>query len=403
MRKIIKFFVTVCILFIGPVFLNAQVIITEVMYDIDGADTGREWIEVKNTSSDSVDLSVWKLFEANTNHKINAVSGAILNSGGFAIIADNTGKFLIDNPNFTGLLFDSAFSLSNTGENLILRDEFLVDIDSVSYDSGMGAGGDGNSLQKNLSGKWVASIPTPGGEIGEGSPISTTTNLVSENISSNTVVKDSKDSISSHSSQSVIKVSYEPPQLEVFAGRPRFGFVGVPLSFEAETKSTKNIPLGNAVSSIWSMGDGTQKFGQFISHVYEFPGDYIVILNSKSGGASAVAKIPVKIIEPSIEIIDVNTRYVEIANRDYRELNLGSFILETLGGRFIVPTDTIIYPQSSVKLPSTVTKLSIPFEFIRIADSRGKIVITKPILTVDPVILMPMGLSIEELSKKLIR
>jgi len=96
-------------------------------------------------------------------------------------------------------------------------------------------------------------------------------------------------------------------------------------------------------------------------------------------------------------------RYVEIANRDYRELNLGSFILETLGGRFIVPTDTIIYPQSSVKLPSTVTKLSIPFEFIRIADSRGKIVITKPILTVDPVILMPMGLSIEELSKKLIR
>jgi len=403
MRKTRKFFIAAFALFIGPSFLNAQVIITEIMYDIDGTDSGREWIEIKNTGNDQIDLSEWKLFEANTNHKINAVTESILNSNNFAIIADDPEKFKIDNPKFAGLLFDSTFSLNNTGENLILRDESLMDIDSVLYVPAIGAQGDSNSLQKTSTGKWTAINPTPGMDIGvdninNSSSTTDTTNSISENISSST----SENSlISSHSSQSVIKISYDPPELEVSAGRYRLGFVGTPMTFESETKSTKNIPLGNAVSNVWSMGDGAQKFGQFISHIYEFPGDYIVILNSKSGGASAVAKVAVKIIEPRTEIISANTEYIEIANRDYRELNLGNFVIETRGNRFIVPPDTIIYPYSSLKLPSKITKLSAFIDFVRVVDSRGKIITTKQIINVDPLIIMPEGLNVEELSQKI--
>ena len=90
------------------------------------------------------------------------------------------------------------------------------------------------------------------------------------------------------------------------------------------------------------MGDGTQKSGQFISHAYEFAGEYVVILNSQSGGASAVSKVRIKIVEPKPAINFANTEYIEIHNRDVHELNLGGFILETNSGRFIIPTDTII-------------------------------------------------------------
>ncbi len=46
----------------------AEVVISEIMYDVSGSDTDREWVEVYNNSSSAVDFTSWKLFEANTNH-----------------------------------------------------------------------------------------------------------------------------------------------------------------------------------------------------------------------------------------------------------------------------------------------------------------------------------------------
>ena len=52
----------------------ANILINEVMYDVEGTDTDREWIEVYNDGSESVDLSTYKLFEANTNHGLTLSS-----------------------------------------------------------------------------------------------------------------------------------------------------------------------------------------------------------------------------------------------------------------------------------------------------------------------------------------
>ena len=146
--------------FTVPFLSFANVSFTEIMYDVSGSDTGREWVEI--TADTATDLSDWKLFEANTNHTLTLVKGAALvPAGSFVVIADNTEKFLLDFPSFTGTLFDSSFSLSNTGETISLRNADLVDTDTVSYTSGQGAAGDGNSLQK-INSVWAASLPTPG-------------------------------------------------------------------------------------------------------------------------------------------------------------------------------------------------------------------------------------------------
>ncbi len=164
-----RFSKTLKIIFIAAILSvalqsQAQVVITEIMYDLSGADTGREWIEIKNSSTDAVDLSHWKLFEENVHHGLTITEGSgILSGGAFAIIADNTQKFLLDWPGFSGTLFDSTFSLSNTGETLVLKNEILNSVDSVAYDSSMGAAGTGESLQKISSG-WIAQAPTPARE-----------------------------------------------------------------------------------------------------------------------------------------------------------------------------------------------------------------------------------------------
>lgn len=137
-------------------------IISEIMYDLPGSDAGREWIEITNTSSQPVDVSSLKLFEASTNHALSLVLGSkILPPNGSAIIADDPVKFKIDWPNYLGALFNSTFTLSNANETLVLKDSSLATVDSVSYDHSQGAAGDGNSLQWNGS-IFVPSKPTPG-------------------------------------------------------------------------------------------------------------------------------------------------------------------------------------------------------------------------------------------------
>jgi len=347
---IVLFFILV---FFSPVSaVSAQVMMTEIMYDLEGTDTGREWIELYNTGSSGVDLADWKLFEGNTNHRLTAQDASVIPAQGFAIIADNLAKFLTDNPNFSGVLFDSTFSLSNEGEALILRDGSGTDIDSVTYSSSMGATGDGNSLQKSGS-EWVAALPTV---------VSIGLINSSQSIDSSTTTEDSKisnnkgGSHGSYASQFIANESADNAPLEVSSGRDRLGFVGTPLSFEARVKSPKNLQ-SIYVSHQWSMGDGTKKSGQFISHTYVYPGEYIVILNSEHGGDRAVSKVMVRIVSPQVSIREVNDDFIEIVNDGIDELNLGSWSIETHGGRFVIPQDTIVLPKKSIRLPSGATRI----------------------------------------------
>ncbi len=141
------------------------------MYDAPGADTGREWIEVVNQGSQTIDIGKYKLLESGTNHTLKVVQGvSVLAPNGVAIIAADPTKFLSDYPAFVGTLFDSAFSLSNTGESLSLKDASSSVLDAVSYAATADANGTGGSL--NLSeGNFVAAMASPGVYPGPMTPV----------------------------------------------------------------------------------------------------------------------------------------------------------------------------------------------------------------------------------------
>lgn len=140
--------------------------INEIMYDLPGSDSGREWIELFQEEKECVNLSGWKLYEGGTNHRLNLYQGQmILCAGEYAIIADKPEKFLADNHGFSGTIIDSSFSLSNTGETLALKDSAGTIIENISYNSDLGAKGNGKSLERNSTG-WFESIAnsTPGAQ-----------------------------------------------------------------------------------------------------------------------------------------------------------------------------------------------------------------------------------------------
>ena len=162
--KRIAFAFLVIIFFSPYYFAQAGLEINEIMYDLKtGSDDGREWVEVFNDSDSPVDFSIFKFFEGDTNHKLTLIQGDIkVGTVGYAIIVADNIKFKIDWPNFSGNIFDSSFSLSNSGETLAIKNADLI-LDEYTYKSSSGGAGDGKSLQK-INGVWVASIPTPGTE-----------------------------------------------------------------------------------------------------------------------------------------------------------------------------------------------------------------------------------------------
>lgn len=166
-RKIILFLLFVA-LFTPGCFVFANLEINEIMYDLKtGSDDGREWVEIYNNSDVSVDLPSYRLFEADTNHKIKLVEGdTSIPAKGYAIIISSPIKFKTDwsnlftEPVFVNI-FDSSFSLNNDGEVLMIKDKDLKIIDQYTYKSNLGGAGDGKSLQK-INGVWQGATPTPG-------------------------------------------------------------------------------------------------------------------------------------------------------------------------------------------------------------------------------------------------
>ncbi|HVZ76230.1 MAG TPA: lamin tail domain-containing protein [Candidatus Paceibacterota bacterium] len=117
-----------------PALASASVDITYVEYDLPGSDAGREWIEITNNGSESVDISKYRFREGGVNHKLTLVSGtSTLVAGASAYIAEDPATFASEHPGTTEAIFKSSFSLSNSGETLALVDASSSVVATYTY------------------------------------------------------------------------------------------------------------------------------------------------------------------------------------------------------------------------------------------------------------------------------
>jgi hypothetical protein len=110
------------------------VVINEVLYDADGSDSGREWVELHNTMTEDVDVSGWMLQVAGSSFSTKATlpENTIIPAGSYYIVggeqaADDLGY----SPNFV-----VSWSLGNAGSNIDgvrLLDCNEVILDTVLY------------------------------------------------------------------------------------------------------------------------------------------------------------------------------------------------------------------------------------------------------------------------------
>lgn len=333
----------------------ASAAITEIMYDLPGSDAGREWVELQNTGTETVSFAEWKFFEGDTNHGLSFFRGeATTSPGGFAIIADDPAKFLLDWPSFSGTLYGSSFSLGNSGEALALKFDGAV-IDEVPYTSSSGAAGDGHSLQKTASG-WQALPPTPAAAVTP-APAAFQTSTPS-GVSSQT----SGASAPPAAGVSSAGGAPSPAEQKIFVGMtaPANAVTGADVLFEARALGFKKEPLPQA-RYLWSFGDGASAEGARVLHVYHYPATYVVLVEASSGEWSATDRTEIAVATPELFIPRLKAGpdgFIELQNSGSDDLDLSRWFLKSGSQFFTFPKGTILPAQKTVPFAAAITRLS---------------------------------------------
>jgi len=338
-----KNFVTFLFLISCVAKVNA-VYISEIMYDPSGSDTSREWIEIYNDTEGGIDFTSWKFFESNTNHGITSYSGGqVLPAGSYAVIADNPTKFLEDYPSYIGVIYDSTFSLSNSGERISMKQSSSgSEIDFVDYNVSVGGNNDGSTLSK-IDSVWVKGDATPGN-----TNQITSLNNNDSSTSSTTVVTNTQSTVAQMSAPLADIVLYLPSEKIVIAGADtNFSVFGL-------TRAGKNI---DNLTYTWAYGDGGQGVGSSTLYRYAYPGRYIVSVEGTNGYVSGVGRTSIRVVSPEISITKIGTgkygKYIDISNPNNYELDLSQWKLSINGVNFSFPKNTVLTSNSVTHISST--------------------------------------------------
>lgn len=144
-------------------------------------------------------------------------------------------------------------------------------------------------------------------------------------------------------------------QLEVSIGTDRLTSPGSPISFQVSIKKN-SVAANSALSFYWSYGDGNVGEGPLVTHMYKYPGEYVVVLNAKTGNTFAVSRLKVKVVEPNIALADKG-EYVEVVNNTNAEINLFNWKVTSGGKGFIFQPDTIVLPKSKIQVDKSLFRM----------------------------------------------
>ena len=353
------------IIIIFGFFLSFQMIaqasgdirITEIMYDPLGTDSGREWVEVY-FPGDPSGITEYYLRENEVNHTVREYEDHTVRSESeYIIIADNPPKFLIDFPDYEGYLFDSAFSLKNTGELLQLVDDNQDVVFSYEYAPYEEKYDSMVSLHMIEEGAWSPGEASPGS--GEHAEVKSAT--------AGSGTGEASSSQSQISKQSRKKKTSTLDRSETFKDikthNEIVALAGVKVTFEVYEKTS----LKQSKHKMrWSYGDGSSDQTSRATHVYQHPGEYIATASYQDSQGDQETKLHyvlVTVLESPFLLVDAleeGQDFVEVENISTDIMNIEGFrLVFDSGYEYRFPRNTLIHGKGSIKIPrETILKFN---------------------------------------------
>ena len=336
-----------------PVVVHGQVLITEIMYAPESADTDREWVEVCNAGNEAVSIEDWILYENDVNHRLELVRGSWdLGTHECAIIADDAETFRDEYTTFSGVLIDSAFSLRNTGETIALKNAAGEEVDSITYSNADGAENDGDTLHRD-GGVLTAGEPTPG-----------TAGNLQVNAPQEQEVHQGETSgggsVTTITQYNYELLSVEPPQdVHVRVPERLTSVAGGTVLFYAESYDARGRTLegGNIA---WAFGDGRTQFGREVQHRYMHPGTYLTTVTLRYGTLRDEKLITVEVYPLAVALlVDEQGEWAAIENYAQHILDVSAWRIRAGGYTFIIPQGTRILAGTSVRFDTRTLKIPL--------------------------------------------
>ncbi|MFH0906979.1 MAG: lamin tail domain-containing protein [bacterium] len=364
------FFVSLCFVF-GA---TNDVVINEIMIGQTDA-VKNEFIELYNPTENSIDLTGYKL-------KKKTKSGSesnLVSSSKFIGIIPAYGYFLITHPDYKNIInADLAYSGSSysisSNNTIILYDQEDNIIDKVGYGEDASDFEDqasfepknnqsierqpiGQDSDNNIIDFIIRDTPSPQNSVGQ------TPNLPEPD-------DDGGDPITENPSGSGVWVPptivNTPPIAD--AGVNITALVGQEISFDASLSSDFD---NDTLNFFWNFGDGATDTQEKSTHIYIYPGQYVVSLMVSDEEFSDIDIIIINIYSQSVIIsefipdpggADTENEWIELFNQSDQIANLTNWRLddqEEGSNEFIFPENSLIAPKQFLVLTRLITKLSL--------------------------------------------
>lgn len=332
-----------------PTYAHATVVINEIAWMGTAVNANDEWIELYNNGSEEAALDGWILSDGVT---FSISLTGVVGQGEYALL-ERTDDTTVSNVTafqiYTG-------ALANDGRTLT-----LTRVDGSTEDSVAG-GTDWTNIGGNNETKetpqwtgtaWVTGTPTPGrenvsvGSVSEEEEDNTTTTETTS--SSQNTSSSAKTSSGSGSSKQLPPATKLPPKLALAVNAPRTVYVNQEVPFET-VPSGVGETVQNSLSYTWNYGDTYTGTGKKPTHIFTYPGEYIVVVEGLFAKQQATARHEVTVLPVSFVLNVTPVGDVTIKNTAKYEVDLGGFTLSGVSA-FTFPKYTILRSGGTLTVP----------------------------------------------------
>jgi len=325
------------LLIILPTMVNAQVVLNEIAWMGTVADANNEWIELFNTGTDTVDVTGWTIDDGNTLDVV--LSGSV--SGNAVVLLERT-----DDTSVEGVTAFQIYTgaLANTGATLTLRNSNGEIIDQVVGGEGWQQIGGDNSTKdtpQRVSSGWITKPATPGTR---NSVTETQTPVLEPKSDTNQQKKVS----GSTSKTSVRTTPTYSGVLELQIHAPEIAYVNQKITFDVVPEGI-GPTIRNSLAYTWNFGDTYTASRKESTHIFEYPGEYVVMVGAKFGSQSAMARHEITVLPVSFSLARTEEGNLLITNNAPKEVDLGGFQL-TGDASFTFPPFTILKPGGTLTI-----------------------------------------------------
>ncbi len=276
---------------------GAGVLFSEIFYDTPGTDSDEEWVEIYNSTGNSISLDNWTVTDNNgTGSVYTFPTNTTIEPGTYLTVAANSAGFTALY-SYDADLYGSVPALNNTGDALLLKNSSSQLIDAVAWEGGASAG-----------------LPTGWGSSSD--PSAPTGSSIVRTVSSTDT--DSFSDWSTAGSNGNPETQTPPNSAPIANANGTYsGTVGTAVTFSSSGSSDSD---GTIASYLWDFGDGNTSTSANPSHTYQADGTFTVSLTvTDDDGATGVDATTADIVPVATGGIVISEVFYDTPGTDSKE------------------------------------------------------------------------------------